>query len=285
MPVNLQRVGGAGADANDVTTSLRIPTGKTLTFEDPTTQLTAMGALASDGSVPMTGLLNMDGNSLLDVGVISAIDGEYSVDVSARSLYDPLGSQVLDWANPGLLSVLISTEFAEPATFVNGFEAHQALTLFQNSDISFNGPFGYVGKFSTNGTDALGHFDDVGVASVLFNGRQLVGFTGVTVVDWFIGTLNDLDNGFVSVDWGNRSLYNSTSAQVLSWGLTGITMGLGMGIQFAPQTVASLGSASGLAGMRRFVTNATATTFGTVVVGGGSNAVPVYSDGTNWRIG
>lgn len=35
MPVNLQRVGGSGSDANDVTTSLRIPTGKTLTFETP----------------------------------------------------------------------------------------------------------------------------------------------------------------------------------------------------------------------------------------------------------
>lgn len=36
---------------------------------------------------------------------------------------------------------------------------------------------------------------------------------------------------------------------------------------------------------RAFVTDATVATFGTVVVGGGTNKVPVYSDGTAWRIG
>jgi hypothetical protein len=38
-------------------------------------------------------------------------------------------------------------------------------------------------------------------------------------------------------------------------------------------------------GARSFVNDATATTFASVVAGGGANAVPVYSDGTNWRIG
>ena len=39
------------------------------------------------------------------------------------------------------------------------------------------------------------------------------------------------------------------------------------------------------AGARAFVTNATVTTFGVPVVGGGTNFVPVYSDGITWRIG
>lgn len=39
------------------------------------------------------------------------------------------------------------------------------------------------------------------------------------------------------------------------------------------------------AGAQRFVTDATVTTFASVVAGSGSNAVPVFSDGTNWRIG
>jgi len=38
-------------------------------------------------------------------------------------------------------------------------------------------------------------------------------------------------------------------------------------------------------GSRSFVTDANATTFNSVVAGGGSNFVPVFSDGTNWRIG
>ena len=39
------------------------------------------------------------------------------------------------------------------------------------------------------------------------------------------------------------------------------------------------------ASVRGFVTDANATTFASVVAGGGTNNVPVYFDGTNWRIG
>jgi hypothetical protein len=51
-------------------------------------------------------------------------------------------------------------------------------------------------------------------------------------------------------------------------------------------TVATLPSAatSGI-GARTFVSDANATTFASTVVGGGANKVPVYSDGTNWKIG
>ena len=51
-------------------------------------------------------------------------------------------------------------------------------------------------------------------------------------------------------------------------------------------TVATLPSAvtSG-AGARSFVTDALAPTFGATVVTGGVVAVPVYSDGTNWKVG
>lgn len=50
--------------------------------------------------------------------------------------------------------------------------------------------------------------------------------------------------------------------------------------------VADLPTAAAVgAGARGFVTDASATTFASVVAGGGANGVPVYSDGTNWRIG
>jgi len=51
-------------------------------------------------------------------------------------------------------------------------------------------------------------------------------------------------------------------------------------------TVAKLPTASmANAGSRTFVSDATVTTFGTTVVGGGSNTVPIYSTGTSWNIG
>lgn len=51
-------------------------------------------------------------------------------------------------------------------------------------------------------------------------------------------------------------------------------------------TVATLPTAATAGnGARAFVTDANATTFASVVAAGGANHVPVYSDGTNWRIG
>jgi hypothetical protein len=51
-------------------------------------------------------------------------------------------------------------------------------------------------------------------------------------------------------------------------------------------TVATLPTASvqGV-GARAFVTDSSVSTFGSAVVGGGSTKVPVYSDGTSWRVG
>jgi len=51
-------------------------------------------------------------------------------------------------------------------------------------------------------------------------------------------------------------------------------------------TVATLpAAATAGAGSIAFVSDANATTFASIVAGGGANGVPVYSDGTNWRIG
>lgn len=50
-------------------------------------------------------------------------------------------------------------------------------------------------------------------------------------------------------------------------------------------TVAALPSAVGRTGIRYIVTDANATTFMSTVASGGSNIVPVFSNGTNWKIG
>jgi len=57
-------------------------------------------------------------------------------------------------------------------------------------------------------------------------------------------------------------------------------------IKQTPVAVSALPAAATVgAGTRGFVNDANATTFASVVAGGGSNVVPVYSDGTNWLIG
>ena len=62
--------------------------------------------------------------------------------------------------------------------------------------------------------------------------------------------------------------------------------GNGSYVQTPSMTVANLAAAATAgAGARAFVTDANATTFLSTVAGGGSNKVPVVSDGTNWLIG
>jgi hypothetical protein len=66
------------------------------------------------------------------------------------------------------------------------------------------------------------------------------------------------------------------------------TAGTVQGVMVKTQAVAVaslIAAATAGAGARSFVTDATVTTFASTVVGGGANAVPVVSDGTNWIIG
>jgi hypothetical protein len=56
------------------------------------------------------------------------------------------------------------------------------------------------------------------------------------------------------------------------------------GVRPVGSTVANLPTASGNTGMLATVTDATVTTIGTTVAGGGGNTVLVWSNGTNWRI-
>lgn len=57
-------------------------------------------------------------------------------------------------------------------------------------------------------------------------------------------------------------------------------------IKVLPVAVASLPAAATAGnGAIAFVSDANATTYNSIVAGGGANALPVHSDGTNWRIG
>lgn len=57
-------------------------------------------------------------------------------------------------------------------------------------------------------------------------------------------------------------------------------------VRMAPQTVSALPTASSAGtGARAVVSDASSPTFGATVTGGGSTMIPVYSDGTDWRVG
>ena len=97
-----------------------------------------------------------------------------------------------------------------------------------------------------------------------------------------VGNVGATQGVFTSV---SGSLVTASQPNVTSVGtLTSLTVS---GIsKTTPVAVASLpAAATAGAGARAFVTDATSTTFNAVVVGGGSNIMPVFSNGTGWFIG
>lgn len=87
---------------------------------------------------------------------------------------------------------------------------------------------------------------------------------------------------------GEVEVNNGTDGTYRDFKLRNLLAGGGNGsyVQTPSMTVANLAAAGTAgAGARAFVTDATATTFLSTVAGGGSNKVPVVSDGTNWLIG
>jgi hypothetical protein len=56
-------------------------------------------------------------------------------------------------------------------------------------------------------------------------------------------------------------------------------------VQTTPVRFDQLPNAVGNAGARAFITNCNTTTFNAAAAGGGSNQVPVFSNGTSWFVG
>lgn len=93
-------------------------------------------------------------------------------------------------------------------------------------------------------------------------------------------TINSTGNVTISAPSSGTSLAVTAVAGALAADFTAGP------IKTRATTVAGLlAAATAGAGARDFVTDANATTFASVVAGGGANGVPVYSDGAAWRIG
>lgn len=130
-----------------------------------------------------------------------------------------------------------------------------------------------------------------GAAGILITGATTVGITATTgnaTVDASAGNVlvraygagndvtisSDLDDIFLNAPNGDVSVAGRLRATQT--------------FVVAPTVVASLPAAASSEGYRAFVTDSNAAvsaSIGVIVVGGGSTRAPVYSDGTNWRVG
>ena len=141
---------------------------------------------------------------------------------------------------------------------------------------------------------------------------QLVGLTPVTLTSGAgslqnLGALHNVTWAGVNYTLENGLQYQSqkpadlvgnqweAGALILNKPATGLVLGnqlgwvkigstwVGIGVPPIVSTVALL--PTGASGLRAIVTDATANTFGAAVVGGGSFTVPVFWDGTSWKVG
>ena len=115
---------------------------------------------------------------------------------------------------------------------------------------------------------------------------------GTIVVDGILVDVNDAtipagNQNYVQYNNGNVMGGSATFTFVASTGLLSVpnitTTGV---VKTTAKTYSSLPTAvSAGAGARSFITDANTTTFLATVGGGGSNAVPVVSNGSNWIVG
>ena len=170
---------------------------------------------------------------------------------------------------------------------VFGTAAFRSLTSGQNAT-----GFGYeAGKaFTTGNNNTVGGYRSFYVATTGSGNTGWGRLSGATITTGgnctFIG---DTADGIAAAD--NQTAIGAgattTKADQVVIGNASVTETVLRGyVKSTTYAVAGLvAAATAGAGARAFVTDASATTFASVVAGGGANGVPVYSDGTNWRIG
>ena len=216
---------------------------------------------------------------------------------SVKFSYDGSAAVTVGAAASGLSSTIFSFSGA----------AGTSVTLKNGSDLSFSGGNAY----SVSGTGAGGALNFLGGAggpSGIGGQAVIVGGDGQNGGDASLAAGNSISGTGVggnftgnagnsvagtggNVVWNPGTGVNQASDGTTTFYTAQFVPGVYID-QYAnvtlstPQTVASLISATTAgAGARSFVTDALAPVFGNTVVGGGAVNVPVYSDGTNWKVG
>jgi hypothetical protein len=199
--------------------------------------------------------------------------GELVVDLS-----DPATPELYIANNTGVLTLVGGFTPATPTSIVNGTSnvvaaanANVTIGVAGNAAIVTVSGTGanIAGTGNVTGSFAIG-------ANLTISNKILAGSGNITAPTY--GFSADTDTGFYWVSDGNVGVTNNGTQSFIFQATT------------FKQTVVAFSAlpAATTAGLRGFISDgnlAAATNFGVQVAGGGSNTVPVFSDGTNWKIG
>lgn len=226
------------------------------------------GALANDdGTTNQNTAVGKDALTSVTSGYFNTSVGSNSCNsITTGDANTAIGFNTLDYITSGNGNTAVGSEAGIYArgssnTFVGHKAGYYASTTFASEPAStHNTAVGFQALYGTGGTGD-GYFNTA-------VGSQ----AGNTITTGYNNVVIGYNAQASSATATNEITIGSTTQKVVRF--PGTT------------TVSALPSASTVgAGARAFVTDATATTFASVVAGSGSNGVPVYSDGTNWRIG
>ena len=221
-------------------------------------------ALPSVNSVPI-------GNTTPSTGVFTTVGATSSVTGSATS-------GAVYYGALGYSDVQI---IASWSTSVNGY--NQMVLQNTNSGSAASTNFNVSNNLATAST----LYGEFGINSSGFVGTGAFSqasavYLAAASSDLAIGTYGSNPIHFVVNSGATDAMTIATTGAVT----TSASITAGTFVKTATYAVAGLPAAGTAgAGARAFVTDANATTFASIVAGSGANGVPVYSDGTNWRIG
>ena len=210
------------------------------------------------------------------------------VNSNFTELYGTINGQAVTFSNiTGITTSLGSGATFDVVRYVNsyspvinragtGYSVGNIITIYGNLIGGAYSAQDLTITVATLGNATLGN-----IATVTFSGipaqpvTSVAGRTGgvILTVNDIVGYINPnvAIAGAMPTYTGNISAGNITTTGIVKTGV---------------YTVTSLPSASTSgAGARAFVTDANTVVFGSALTGGAGNAVPVFSNGTTWRIG
>jgi hypothetical protein len=176
------------------------------------------------------------------------------------------------------LAVLgLAQTFSTLQTFGAGLtvSSGQTTTLAGNVTMSSTGNAINIGTSQTTGGTIIGNTAQTGSITL---GRPTTTSQTINIANAVLATGNTQ-----TINIGASGASGSTTAVTIGGTAGTSTTTMNGLVKLQTYTVATL--PTGSAGAKSFVTNALSPTFGAAVVGGGAVGVPVYHDGTSWKVG
>ena len=236
-------------------------------------------------------------NAVTNAAALYQTTAELSANVAKLTSNNSTNFGGYTWATPAALGT--TTANSANFTIVNAASHTVGSNFIANTTgISTTGFIAATGSITTNGA----------ISSTTGTGRVFIatdsggsislgradGVASAPYIDFNSGATSIDFDARIAVTAGNGTVGAATltiAAGSLAVGNTNVT-GFLTTSSYSKTTATIVGSlvaaATAGAGARSFVTDSTVVAsgnFGAIVAGTGANPVPVYSDGTNWRIG